>query len=420
MKKCLVLFLLVSVALAGWASGSGGEEKAATEITESQKIQIWYSLGGRYSAPMEEIITKFNEREDLITVEGAYQGGYGTTQEKLVAAYIAGNPPVLSQLEQSLVGFFVENDALVPLEDFIKADKSFDREDFDKNLLKGGTYNNKLYGLPLNVSTPVLYTNRELFREAGLDPDKPPETWEQVYEYSKKMTNPDKKIFGLRMYSSGWIIHSIVKQFGGDLFNKDETKVTFNSKEGKAAFAFLQKMIQEKVCVFQPGKEGSQMDAAGFIAMVPRSTGSIQWFKDNVTHDWGVASFALGKKKAVSLGGGNLYMLKKSTKQQQLAGWKFLQFLTNKENLRFWSISTGYMAARKSAQESPEIQKIWADDPRYTVTYKQLKYSFPRPKVEHWPEIQSMLTEAWTRVMTENVSVDILDDYAKKAQELLD
>ena len=89
----------------GWASGSS-EEKAATEISEAQKIQIWYSLGGRYSAPMEEIITKFNEREDLITIEGSYQGGYGTTQEKLVAAYIAGNPPVLSQLEQSLVGFF--------------------------------------------------------------------------------------------------------------------------------------------------------------------------------------------------------------------------------------------------------------------------------------------------------------------------
>ena len=419
MKKLLIFLLLGCVALMGWASGSS-EEKAATEISEAQKIQIWYSLGGRYSAPMEEIITKFNEREDLITIEGSYQGGYGTTQEKLVAAYIAGNPPVLSQLEQSLVGFFVENDALVPLEDFVKMDKDFDREDFDQNILKGATYSNKLYGLPINVSTPVLYLNLELFREAGLDPNKHPETWEQVYEYSKKMTNPAKKIFGLRMYTSGWIYHSIVKQFGGDLFNKDETKVTFNSKEGKAAFAFIQKMIQEKVCVFQVGKEGSQMDAAGFIGMVPRSTGSIQWFKDNVTHDWGVASFALGKKKAVSLGGGNIYMLKKSTKQQQLAGWKFLKFLTNTENLRFWSVSTGYMAARKSAQQSPEIQKIWADDPRYTITYKQLKYSFARPKVEHWPEIQSMISEAWTRVMTEGASVDILDDYAEKAQELLD
>ena len=113
-------------------------------------------------------------------------------------------------------------------------------------------------------------------------------------------------------------------------------------------------------------------------------------------------------------------MLKKSTKQQQLAGWKFLKFLTNTENLRFWSVSTGYMAARKSAQQSPEIQKIWADDPRYTITYKQLEYSFARPKVEHWPEIQSMISEAWTRVMTEGASVDILDDYAEKAQELLD
>ncbi len=421
MKRVVLFVMVLLIAIGGLAWSNGSKEKPVTlgELTNPVTIQVWYSLGAKYSAPLEDIIKNFNASQDMITVEGVYQGGYATTQEKLLAAYIAGEPPVLAQLEQSLVGSFVANDALVPLESFIKADKSFDVKDFNKDITQGATYENKLYGLPINVSTPVLYLNRDLFRKAGLDPDKYPTTWDEAYTMAKKISDLGPDIYGMRIYNSGWIIDSLFHQFGGKIFNKDNTKCLVNSKEIKSAMAFWKKMVDDGIAVYQGGKDGSTMDASGVVGMVMRSTGSIAWFKDNVKFDWGVAPFTLGTTKAVSLGGGNIYMLKKTTPEEQLAAWKFLKYLTNTKNQVYWSTHTGYMVSRKSAKESPEIQKILKDDPRYNVTYDQLKYAFPRPTVEAWPEIEDMIQEAMTKIILEGASIDILDQTASDIDELL-
>ncbi|RKX87292.1 MAG: hypothetical protein DRP59_13230, partial [Spirochaetes bacterium] len=278
MKKLTFIMMLILVASLVWSGGSGEKTVQLTELTEPVTIQVWYSLGAKYSAPLEDIITKFNASQDMITVEGVYQGGYATTQEKLLAAYIADEPPVLAQLEQSLVGSFVANDALVPLESFIKADKDFNIKDFNKYITQGATYNKKLYGLPINVSTPVLYLNRELFRKAGLDPDKYPTTWDEAYDVAKKISDLGPDIYGIRIYNSGWIIDSLFHQFGGTIFNKDNTKCLVNSKEIKEAMGFWKKMVDDGIAVYQGGKDGSTMDASGVVGMVMRSTGSIAWF----------------------------------------------------------------------------------------------------------------------------------------------
>ena len=421
MKRITVILMVFMIFMGtlAWGAGSNEEGVQITELTEPVSIQVWYSLGAKYSAPLDVIIDKFNAMQDMITVEGVYQGGYSTTQEKLLAAYVAGEPPVLSQLEQSLVGSFVANDALVPLDSFMKADKNFDTKDFNKDITQGATYNKKLYGLPINVSTPVLYLNRDLFRKAGLDPDKYPTTWDEAYEIAKKISDLGSDIFGLRIYNSGWIIDSLFHQFGGAIFNKDNTKCLVNSKEIKSAMAFWKKMVDDGIAVYQGGKDGSTMDASGVVGMVMRSTGSIAWFKDNVTFDWGVAPFTLGETKAVSLGGGNIYMIKKTSPEEQFAAWEFLKYLTNTENQIYWSTNTGYMVLRDSAKESPEIQGILKDDPRYSVTYEQLSEAFARPTVEAWPEIEDLIQEAMTRIILEGASVDILDQTASDIDELL-
>jgi sn-glycerol 3-phosphate transport system substrate-binding protein len=405
-----------------WAAGEKEPEITLAEITEPVTIQMWYSLGAAYSAPLDEIIKDFNAQSGFITVEGSYQGGYPATQEKVLAAYIANDPPVLSQLEQSLVGAFVENDALVPLEDFIAADPSFDRDDFFPELLAGASYYGKLYGFPINVSTPVLYLNRDLFRAAGLNPDDPPTTWAEVAEASRTIADPNaggSPIYGVRVYNSGWIMDSFFHQFGGQIFSDDDSECLINSPEIKEAMGLWQELVADGSAVYQGGGDGSNMDAAGQIAMVMRSTGSIQWFKDNVTFDWGVAPFALGPNKSVSLGGGNVYMFKRTTEQEQLAAWEFLRFLTSTENQIRWSLATGYMVSRKSAFESDEIQEIFSTDPRYRVTYDQIPYSFPRPKVEAWPEIEDIIEEAMTRIVLQGESVNILDQVKMDIDELL-
>ena len=110
---------------------------------------------------------------------------------------------------------------------------------------------------------------------------------------------------------------------------------------------------------------------------------------------------------------------KKTTPEEQFAAWEFLKYLTNTENQVYWSTNTGYMVSRKSAKESPEIQAILRDDPRYNVTYDQLPDAFARPTVEAWPEIEDLIQDAMTKIILEGASVDILDQTASDIDELL-
>ena len=110
----LVVLILVWAGIQmGWAGGAQEEKSEAAEITEPVKIDLWYSLGAKYAAPLEKIIKDFNAANPKISVEATFQGGYSTTRDKLLAAYIAGNPPVMSQIDQCFAGVFVENKALI-------------------------------------------------------------------------------------------------------------------------------------------------------------------------------------------------------------------------------------------------------------------------------------------------------------------
>jgi len=420
MKRLICFFLVLTIATAILVANGGQEAAVPTgEITEPVTVEIWYSLGATYSAPLQEIIADFNEENELITVEGVYQGGYADTQQKLLAAYVAGNPPVLSQLEQSLAGALYENNALVSLEGFIVNESGFDRDDFIPEMLAGPTFGGELFGFPINVSTPVMYINLELFRDAGIGPADYPTSWQEVYDVSQRIADPSGPIYGVRVYDSGWIMDSFFHQFGGQLFDEGYTRSLVNSPEIKEAMALWQEMVAEGLAVYQGGGDGSNMDAAGQIGISLRSTGSIQWYHDNVTYDWDVIPFALEPNPAVSLGGGNVYMIQRTEPEEQLAAWNFLNYLTSTENQIRWSLATGYMVSRYSALESPEIQKIFEDDPRYRVTYDQLPYAFPRPKIEEWTEIEDMIQEAMTRIVLQGESVDILDEVAADIDEML-
>ncbi len=420
--KRIILVVVIAMLVMGVGLFAGGGRETATptgELTEPVTIEIWYSLGATYSAPLQDIIADFNAQHDLITVEGVYQGGYADTQQKLLAAYVARNPPVLSQLEQSLAGALYQNNALVSLEGFIANEPDFDRDDFIPEMLAGPSFDGELYGFPINTSTPVLYLNLDLFREAGIGPDEYPTNWDEVYEVSQRIADPSGPIYGVRVYDSGWIMDSFFNQFGGRIFDEGYTQTLINSQEIKDAMGLWQQMVAEGLAVYQGGGDGSNMDAAGQIGISLRSTGSIQWYHDNVTYDWDVIPFALGPNPAVSLGGGNVYMIQRTSEQEQLAAWEFLNYLTSTENQIRWSLATGYMVSRYSALESPEIQQIFEDDPRYRVTYDQLPYAFPRPKIEAWTEIEDMIQEAMTRIVLQGHSVDILDQVADEINEML-
>jgi sn-glycerol 3-phosphate transport system substrate-binding protein len=138
------------------------------------------------------------------------------------------------------------------------------------------------------------------------------------------------------------------------------------------AWNFFQKGVREGIFIFGVSG-GNELDLSGRIAMVVRSTGSLGYLIQNAKFDLRATTMPGQVKEVVPIGGAKVFMFSARPQAAKDASWEFLKFLTATENTKRWSLATGYMTSRISAFESPEIQKIMTDDPRFALTYHQLE-----------------------------------------------
>ena len=137
------------------------------------KIVYWRSLSGAPGDAQDELGKRFNASQKDVEVEVQFQGDYPTTVRKLQAGIANGSVPVEIMLDSPYVSFFAKNGALLPLDDLVKGKDGINLKDYIPGLLADGYYQGKLYAIPFARSTPILYYNRDMFKEVGL-PDRAP------------------------------------------------------------------------------------------------------------------------------------------------------------------------------------------------------------------------------------------------------
>jgi sn-glycerol 3-phosphate transport system substrate-binding protein len=392
-------------------------------IASPIKITLWYSGTGIYSQVLLNAVKEFNSlHKGEVEVVAVYTGSYQNTMQKLLSAMVGGQTPTLAQIEQSRVGQFIEGGAIQDLENYAKKDPEFIK-DFFPALVEACRYNGKLYALPLNNSSPLLYYNKDLFRQAGLDPNKPPKTWSEVYEDAKKISALGKDIYGLRIGNDDWLIEAYIWQFGGRIISDDGRKMLIDNPGAVEAWKFFQKMIREKIAVYTSvGKAGNTLDLSGKIGMVVRSTGSLAYLKKNVKWDLGATFMPYEKQKVVPIGGGNLYMFASATPKQKEAAWEFMKFLDSPKVTLQWGTETGYMCARVSAFNSEKMQEFLKENPLAKLTYTQLQWARRRPWYGPYREVFNVMLNGWEKMLTNTSSnpADVLKEVQQKAQEILD
>ncbi|NJM07029.1 extracellular solute-binding protein [Candidatus Gracilibacteria bacterium] len=178
-----------------------------------------------------EQIAKFNASQDEIFVEGVFQQSYNGVQEKFQAALVGGDVPEIVQIEIHGTPKFASAGALTPLEPFYTNDPEFNAEDLVPAGLLNQRWEGQVYAMPINRSTPVLYYNKVLFREAGLDPEQPPTTWAEFRAAAQKIaqlkTAEGEEVYGFLAGPSWWYFESMVWSNGGEIMNADLTDLTF-------------------------------------------------------------------------------------------------------------------------------------------------------------------------------------------------
>jgi sn-glycerol 3-phosphate transport system substrate-binding protein len=358
---------------------------AAAQTTE---VSFYYpvAVGGPVTKIIDKLSADFEKENPGIKVKPIYTGTYQETLVKALTAVKSGEPPQTAIILSTDMYTLIDEDAILPWDEFIKAadDRAWLDNFFPAFMLNSRT-GGKTWGIPFQRSTIVLYWNKEAFREAGLDPGRPPATWAEQVEFAKKLTKRDAGgnvvQWGVQVPSSGfpyWLFQGFTTQNDVLLMNEAGTQTYYDRPAVIEALQYWVELAQ-KHKVMAPGVIEWGTTPKDFFekktAMMWTTTGNLTNVKNNARFDFGVAMLPAGKKRGSPTGGGNFYMFRKTTPAQQAAVVKFVKFMTSPERAAEWGIDTGYVAVRRDAWETPVMKKYVAGFPAAAVARDQLQYA---------------------------------------------
>jgi sn-glycerol 3-phosphate transport system substrate-binding protein len=358
-KGIIAVLLLLSLVVLTACGGESSSSDKPVALT----FYFPVAVGGPVTQQIETMVTDFTAKNPNIKVTPVFAGNYTETMNKVQTAIQGQQTPDVAVLLATDVFTLHSMKAIVPFDEMVAADKEGKAwlADFTPGFMGNSKLENKTWSVPFQRSTVVLYYNKDLFKAAGLDPEKAPKNWEELVSFGKQLTKSGQ--WGLEIPSDGnpsWIFSSFFIQQGKHVVNEAGTEVAFNSPEVITSLAFIQALSKShKIMPEGVIKWGDVPNnfAAGKTAMIYHTTGSIGNLRKTMAPEKiGVAPLPAGKKYGAPTGGGNLYILK-TTKEREQAAYKFVKFMTETDRVAQWSAETGYIPARKSATES----KIWKD-----------------------------------------------------------
>jgi len=389
------------------------------------------AVGGPITRLIDQYAADFNKENPTIKVAPIYAGSYQDTIVKALTAHKAGTPPVASVLLSTDTFTLIDEDAVVPIDNFIKtADDKAWIGSFYKAFLLNGQIGGKTWGVPFQRSTIVLYWNKELFKEAGLDPNKAPATWAEMVDMATRLTKKDAagKVtqYGIQVPSSGfpyWLFQGFTTQNDVILANEAGNQVHYDDPKVIEALQFWVD-LSRKQGVHPAGVVEWGTTPKDFmekkVAMIWTTTGNLTNIRTNAKFDFGVAMLPAGKKRGSPTGGGNFFIFKKATPAQQEAAFKFARWLTTPERAAQWGIDTGYVAVTPAAWETPAMKKYAADFAPASVARDQLPHAVAELSTHDNQRVTKALNDGLQAALTgAKTPEQAMKDAQKEAERLL-
>jgi sn-glycerol 3-phosphate transport system substrate-binding protein len=369
------------------------------------EITFWHSLAKKGTEAVNEIVGKFNASQGDYKVKAEYTGNYDDTTTKLQAAIPAGQAPDLMMLEVTRYGLFADSGVLEPLDPYLQKEGAEFLSQYQTFALEGPKYLGKSYVLPFNVSTPVMYYNKDAFKAAGLDPNAPPKTWDELRAMSTKLTvrqGSDVKQWGV-IGLGQFVRWAFVAQAGGEWVDPKDNSVLMDSKASIGAYTYMADLIRkDKVSPESAAideKLGAQYFTSGQAAINFDSTGGFGAFRSAVKFDLGVAPLPCGVKCAAPIGGATIGINSASDDAHKKGAWAFLKFISQPEINAITFVQTGYLPIMKKTADVESARKAIAEEPGYSVAIKQLDVAFVRSRPPAMPAIRAKEPAVWEAIV---------------------
>jgi multiple sugar transport system substrate-binding protein len=379
---CLaVLGLLFGAGLIG-SAGAGAQG-------DPVKITFWNYWDGTNGEAIQSLVDRYNDEHPDVQVENVFIG-FNDLLPKLQAAAAGGDVPDVAAADLIWMPKLSRSGALIPLDDQIAA-AGIDLADIYPALLNAGQYEGKTYSLPVSTNNLQLFYNKELFEKAGLDPAKPPTTWDELRQMAEQCTDESDGVYGMELFTEPgegltWQFQVYLWQAGGEFLSEDLTKAAFNTPEGEQALQFWVDLLQnDKSAPLAPWGQFGQ----GKACMAMDGSWMVGGMTAEPPFDFGTAAMPIptGGEAATNMGGEQLVVFETSPEEQQ-AAFDFITWLTSPEVQTEWDKATGFTPISETVATSPEyLDYVNETVPALLPFVENQKNARNRPPVPNYPEI---------------------------------
>lgn len=361
---------------------------AAQAITE---INWWHAHGGRLGEKVNAIADGFNKSQGDYKLVATYKGNYADTMTAGIAAFRAKSPPHFLQVfEVGTASMMAAKGAIKPVYE-VMAESGLPFDPYVYLPTVTGYYTTgegKMLSMPFNSSTPVLYYNKEAFKKAGLDPDKPPKTWPEVADYARKLVK-----VGYTGFSTAWISWIQLENFSAwhnvpigtkaNGFGGLDTEFVFNSPLHVKHIQQLADWQKDKIFVYGGRRNlGNAKFSSEEVAMYTESSAGYAGFKTTCKFDFGTSMLpywpdAPGAPQNTIIGGASLWVMAGHSPEEYKGVATFFTYLSSPAVQADWHQFTGYLPITMAAYELTKEQGVYEKDPGMETALKQMTLNKP-------------------------------------------
>lgn len=358
MKRIVWLLISLSVLLSLVASSCAGAATPAGPV----EIEYWQYFYESKKNLVDELIVDFQkENPNIKVVHTTFP--YEQYNDKVAASVPAGRGPDVINLYYGWLPKYIDSGYLAPL-----PEKDFPVATIEKDfipMVQAAKFDGKYYALPTAVRALAIFYNKDLWKAAGLDPAKTPQTMDEMVEVAKKLT----KVEGGKMTVAGWRIdlsnqdhqlyrEILIREWGGTPQSADHKKIQWTATQGGYdAWQFLLDLtLKHKVSDPTLGQDGPTAWLAQQAAMMVSGSFYLGTAKSKATFAWGVFPMPAGPKAAANFGSFWTHgITTKAAKDpaKLAASVKFLKYLTSAETMKKWTPAIGELPARADLLKDP-------------------------------------------------------------------
>jgi ABC-type glycerol-3-phosphate transport system substrate-binding protein len=401
------------------ASAAPVATQAPAKAGGKATLQFWQIWTGTLEEVLRGMVGDFNKSQNDITINVSTVP-LAEVWQKLLAAIAAGAPPDIYTSSATIRPELAKEKAIEDLSKYGKRPddmySSFDAQ----TLFLGGWY-----GIPTNGGLWSMFYNEDLYKKVGLDPNQPPQTWDDIVAHGKKLSDPASNQFGIALPNKPipWtteIWYGFLLEAGGDFLTPDNSEAAFNSAAGVEALQFwVDLMNTHKVSL------PSSLDSNGLrSAYQTGKTGMIPNYPVNTTQ---IASFShksrsvpAPKKAKQGTHFAGTYMPMMSGSKNKEAVWQFFDWWLKPENNAKWCAGTGGLPIRKAAADHQVYQDYLKAQPLAKAFLDSMPFAKPLPNIVGITEIEQAVCEAIeAAVYLKAKTKDALDAAAAKSNEVL-